>query len=90
MKNKRYFDNFNIPQSNTTYAFAIISIVLFFISLRWMFSFPDPSQFLIFLLFSAIFSIIAYLVEKTHLNSKKLLHLEKRLDSHVYPVGGSE
>lgn len=73
----------HFPQSRATYAIAFMGLACFVISLRWLFTYPDVSQFLTFLIFSVLFFILSYLIETVDFNRKKLLNTNMRLDSLV-------
>lgn len=79
----------HFPQSRATYATAFVGVACFFISLRWLFSYPDPSQFLTFLIFSLIFFVLAYLIETVDFNRKKFTSIESKLDSLLIPSLGN-
>ena len=74
----------------TILSFGIGIFIIIVATIRWLFIFTDYSQFILSLFIGLIFMYVGYDLEWKTMSQKKLIHLERRFDSHLDDKGGVE
>jgi len=72
-----------IPQSRATYGLGLVGLFFILVSIRWLTS--DNSTFLIYFAVGCVILVNAYFIEKLDYILKKLLNIDQRIDSMIYP-----